>query len=82
VWWPLHPIGFVVAADWVMDNIWFSVFLAWLIKVSVLKYGGPRLYRKTLPFFIGLILGQFAAAGSWLIINGLLGTRGSWIPVY
>lgn len=82
LWWPLHPIGFIVAADWVMDNIWFSIFLAWLIKSCVLKYSGPRGYRKTVPFFIGLILGQFAAAGFWLVVDGITGVKGTWIPMY
>ncbi|MEW6755150.1 MAG: DUF6785 family protein, partial [Candidatus Latescibacterota bacterium] len=80
--WPLHPIGFVVAADWVMDNIWFSVFLAWLIKTRVLRYGGPALYRATVPLFMGLVLGQFSAAGFWLCVDGVLGQRGAWVPVY
>jgi hypothetical protein len=82
LWWPLHPIGFLVAADWVMNNIWFSVFLAWLVKSLVLRYGGPRLYRTTQPFFIGLVLGQFTAAGFWLIVDEMTGMRGSMIHVY
>lgn len=81
-WWPLHPVGFVVATDWVMNNTWFSIFLAWLVKSCVLKYGGPGLYRRTVPLFVGLILGQFAAAGFWLVVDGLLGRQGTYVPVY
>ena len=32
VWWPLHPISFVVSGTWVMNSIWFSIFLAWSIQ--------------------------------------------------
>ena len=82
VWWPFHPLGFVVSTGWVMNSIWFSIFLAWLIKVIVLKYGGPRTYAQTRPFFVGVVLGQFTAAGLWLLIDGFSGTVGNTIPVY
>ena len=34
-WWPLHPLGYAASMGWVMDHIWFSIFLAWLIKALV-----------------------------------------------
>lgn len=69
LWWPLHPLGFPIGAVWLLNHVWFSIFLAWLIKSAVLKYGGPRLYRRTRPFFLGMILGQFVCAGMWLLID-------------
>lgn len=72
-WWPLHPIGYPIGAVWLMDALWFSIFLAWLIKLAVLKYGGPQLYRATRPFFLGMIVGQFAVAATWLIIDYFTG---------
>lgn len=82
LWWPLHPIGFIVSTNWVMNNIWFTILLAWLIKSSVLKYGGPKIYRKTVPFFMGLTLGHFIAAGFWLLVDGFLGRPGTRITFY
>ena len=82
IWWPFHPLGFAVSTGWVMNSIWFSIFLAWLIKVLALKYGGPRTYALTRPFFIGIVLGQFVAAGLWLVIDGFTGMVGNSIPVY
>jgi hypothetical protein len=73
LWWPLHPIGYPIGAVWLMDQLWFSIFLAWLIKLVAMKYGGPRLYRRMRPFFLGLILGQFAIAGAWLIVDYFTG---------
>ena len=78
LWWPLHPLGFVVSMDRVMDTNWFPVFLAWLIKSVLLKYGGLKAYRSLIPLFYGLILGQFVAGGVWLIIDyftGMMGNR-------
>ena len=73
LWWPLHPIGFPVGAVWLMDSLWFSIFLAWLVKLMVMKYGGPSLFRRIRPFFLGFILGQYVISGIWLFIDYLTG---------
>ena len=56
----------------IMDSIWCSIFLAWPTKATVLK--GAALYRKNVPFFLGVALGQIAAAGFWLPVDGFTGT--------
>ena len=81
-WWPFHPIGFVISTSWVLTATWMSTLLAWLIKLAVLKYGGPALYERTKPFFIGIILGQFVAAGFWLLVDTFTGVRYNHIRVY
>jgi hypothetical protein len=73
LWWPLHPLGFAVSTISMTNYISFSVFLAWLLKSLILKYGGPALFQRARPFFLGLILGQFAVAGLWLIIDYFTG---------
>ena len=73
LWWPLHPVGYPIGCVWLMDQVWFSIFLAWLVKAVALKYGGPKLYRMLRPFFLGMILGQFVIAGTWLIIDYFTG---------
>ena len=73
LWWPLHPLGFAVSTISMTNYISFSVFLAWLLKTAILKYGGPLLFQRAKPFFLGLILGQFAVAGLWLIIDYFTG---------
>ena len=81
-WWSLHPLGFAVSAGWVMDTIWFSVFLAWLCKVMILKYGGAGTYQKSKAFFLGLALAQVVAGGLWLVVDGFTGNVGNRIRVY
>ncbi len=78
-WWPLHPLGFPLGPVWIMDHLWFNMFLAWLIKVLVLKYGGVGLYLRTRPFFMGLILGQIVPGGVFLIIDHFTGMTGNVI---
>jgi len=73
LWWPLHPLGFAVSTISMTNYISFSVFLAWLIKSIILRYGGPALFKSARPFFLGMILGQFAVAGLWLIIDYFTG---------
>ncbi len=75
LWWPLHPLGFPVSSAF--DTIVFSVFLSWLIKAILLKYGGLKLYLKLRPFFLGLILGHYIPAGAWYAIDYFTGTSGN-----
>jgi hypothetical protein len=77
VWWPLHPLGFAVSTFSIMNYVWFSIFTAWSLKSLVLKYGGPGLYNRTKPFFLGLILGQIFVSGMWLIIDYITGMIGN-----
>jgi len=76
-WWPLHPMGFPLSTIMMTDFMWFSIFLAWAVKRLVLAYGGPRAYRRTRRFFLGLILGQFTACGLWIVVDLLTGRVGN-----
>jgi hypothetical protein len=82
LWWPLHPIGFVAGGTWILNSIWFSIFLAWLVKVLVLHYLGANGYRTTRWFFLGMILGQFVAGGVWTVVDGFTGMTGNRIRMY
>jgi hypothetical protein len=70
--WQLHPAGYAIASStWTMGMLWFSIFISWLIKKSVLRFGGIKLYRKIFPFFLGLILGEYLVGGGWVVIGVL-----------
>jgi hypothetical protein len=62
-WWVFHPVGYAVANTPTMNQIWLPFFIAWVAKIVVLRYGGIRLYRQSLPFFYGVIVGDFVAGG-------------------
>jgi hypothetical protein len=70
LWWPIHPIAFPVSAYWTTHHLMPSIFLAWAIKV---------LYRKTRPFFLGLILGHYVAGGLWIVIDGFTGMTANYL---
>ena len=72
--WPFHPIGYAISGSWSMNLVWLPLLIAWLAKLTVLRYGGLRLYRIALPFFLGLILGDCTMGTLWSLIGLLLGT--------
>ena len=80
IWWPLHPLGFPVANTYtIVSYDWFAIFLAWVFKGVIVRYGGVRVYRAMLPFFLGLILGEFLTASLWVFIDGITGVEGNMI---
>jgi hypothetical protein len=67
--WPLHPVGLAFALTNTVRIDWFGIFLGWLIKAGVLRYGGVVLFRAVRPFFIGLILGSCVGVGGASLLN-------------
>jgi hypothetical protein len=68
-WWPFHPIGYAISGSWAINLVWMPLFIAWLLKYYVLRYGGLRLYRIAVPFFLGLTLGQCVVGSLWSLIG-------------
>ena len=73
LWWPLHPIAYPLAGYQFFAHLWFPFLVSWLIKAPLLKYGGIRAYRKSLPLFLGFILGDFVPGTMWGIMGLLTG---------
>ena len=65
----LHPIGFLLASTYPMATLWFSIFLGWLFKAVIQRYGGMRGFQATLPFFLGLVLGDVINAVLWILLG-------------
>ena len=68
-WFPFHPVGFAVSSSWSMQLLWVPMFIAWAVKLVVLRYGGLSLYRKALPIFLGFIIGECVVGSLWTIIG-------------
>ena len=67
IWWLFHPAGFAVSSSWSMNVFWGSIFVSWTIKLAILKFGGLKLHRQSIPFFLGLVLGEFVVGSIWSI---------------
>lgn len=77
-WFPLHPVGYAISTSWSMNVLWMPLFIAYLVKMGVLRVGGYRAFREAaLPFGIGLVLGEWTVGNFWLLYGVIRG-----IPTY
>jgi len=67
-WFPLHPVGFLVACAAGARHA-VTIFLVWLIKWFILKYFGGRLHRSARNLFLGLVMGHFTIAMIWGMLS-------------
>jgi len=79
VWFPFHPVGFIMMQTYPMKRLWFSTFIGWLLKTALLKYGSVRGLIIGLPFFLGLAFGDFFAMVVWLVVDALNGKRNHYL---
>jgi len=65
---PLHPLGFAMVTAY-GGPLWGPFFIVWVIKSLILRIGGMGMYRRMIPFFLGIVIGHFFTAGlvwGWL----------------
>ncbi len=66
-WFRLHPLGY--CAGPMLVWIWLPFFITWLIKSLVVRYGGQRTYRRLIPLFFGLIIGDYLTGAVWSLVS-------------
>jgi len=65
---PLHPLGYAMVTAY-GGPLWGPFFIVWLLKSLILRVGGMGMYRRLIPFFLGIVVGHFFTAGlvwGWL----------------
>jgi hypothetical protein len=67
-WWPFHPIGYLAAMCWGWTYRATPFFIGWIVKSLVIRYGGLRLYRATIPLAVGMIVGDVLNSGVWQVV--------------
>jgi hypothetical protein len=55
-------VAFPIAISAVVQSLTLTLFVTWLIKALLLRYGGLKAHRRALPFFLGLLAGGAAEA--------------------
>jgi hypothetical protein len=48
---PFHPLGYLVCLVFPAEQFWTSIFLGWLVKIGIGRFGGNEVVRKTTPLF-------------------------------
>ncbi len=74
LWWPFHPAGYALAVSFAMDYFWFCFFIAWVAKLLIIRFGGMKMHNAAVPFFLGLVLGDYVMGSVWALygpLNGL-----------
>ena len=72
VWWPFHPLGYIMGGEWMLRHLWFPIFLAWLIRTTGLKFGGMSAHRKAVHFFLGVTVADATMLGLWRLVGSIL----------
>jgi hypothetical protein len=73
-WFPLHPIGLAFQYTSGTTIYWFSLFLVWSVKLTLLRYGGMPAYRAGKPLFFGLGIGYVLG----VVLSGIVDVI--WFP--
>lgn len=71
-WFPFHPVGYAVSSSWSLSLLWLPLMAAWLIKLTLLRYGGLKAYRQALPFFLGIVLSECVVGSLWMLVGIVL----------
>lgn len=77
LWFPFHPLAYALANSWGVSQLWLPLIIGSAAKLMTLKFGGLSAYRRALPFFLGLMLGEITVGSLWTIYGIVLG-----IPTY
>ena len=80
LWWKLHPIGSLLMTSYATYCFWGSFFIGWLLKYTVLKFGGVAQYRKLRPLVLGVVLGECFIGGIWIIVGLMTGIGYRLLP--
>lgn len=77
-WWPLHPVGLLMGSS--MHEMWFSLFVAWLAKTVILRYGTHHTYERARQFFLGMVAGEATIACLWIVVGFVTKTGVRLLP--
>jgi len=69
---PLHPVAFPLSAGGAIEGTFAGIFIAWVVKASVLRWGGLRAYRASLPIVFGVIVGEAVCGAVVALVRPLL----------
>ena len=66
---PIHPLGFTISSSEILRSNLFSIFVVWLIKTVLLGLGGLERYQRTVPLFLGMLVGHLAGLALGVVVD-------------
>lgn len=66
---PLHPLAYAIGHSWGVAQLWMPLMIGSTVKYFILRFGSLPTYRRSLPFFYGLILGEIAVGSLWTLVG-------------
>ena len=72
--WPLHPLGLAFQINQGTRYYAFSIFITWISKLLILRFGGITMYNRARPLFFGLVIGYVTGVGMSSIVDYI------WFP--
>ena len=85
VWFPIHPLGYILGSTEYAMNVWFVCFLAWIARAVTERIGGAHAIRRGLtPFAVGMFLACissviiFNVVGVYLRLHGAVDVYCRW----
>lgn len=77
IWFPIHPLGYVLASTFFMKSMWFYFLAAWLTRQILFRLGGAQSIRRGLvPFSVGAFLACIASIVIWDVVGVVLRLQG------
>ena len=67
--WPLHPVLFLVLGSAPGVRFAWSFLLGWFLRQAIVRLGGNRAFKQSLPLAVGLIAGELLAALLWQTVG-------------
>jgi len=52
----------MAGAFWATSRMWLPMLFTLIVRSLLLKFWGLKGYRRAIPFFVGLIAGEFGVA--------------------
>ena len=68
-WWPIHPVLFFMLGSMAGIRLHWSFLIGWAIRTAIIRLGGAKTFRATLPLAVGMIAGELLAALGWQLVG-------------
>ena len=71
LWWPFHPLGYtaMMGPQFMGDRYGYSIFLGWLARRLITRFGGYGAYRAARAAAVGMVVGNAVVLLTWTIVH-------------